>query len=86
MKNTLRTLASIMLIGVFMLNTVSSVSAKGKGDVGYQTGFVRWRAADNGFNGWTLSGVKLNSGALEFDTTTAIAGSDPSSTTRPARG
>lgn len=75
MKNTLRTLASIMLIGVFMLNTVSSVSAKG--DVGYQTGFVRWRADDNGFNGWTLSGVKLNSGALEFDAATASADTDP---------
>jgi hypothetical protein len=76
MKKVILALARIILIGVFMLNTVSSVSAKG-GDAAYQTGFVRWRAADNGFNGWTLSGVKLNAGALEFDSTTAIADSDP---------
>ncbi|HEY3476071.1 MAG TPA: peptidase C39 family protein, partial [Anaerolineales bacterium] len=61
--------------GVFMLSTVSSVSAKG--ETAYQTGFVRWRAADNGFAGWTLSGVRLNGGALEFDSATASTGSDP---------
>jgi hypothetical protein len=75
MKNTFLTLARIMLIGVFMLSTVSSVSAKG--ETAYQTGFVRWRAADNGFAGWTLSGVRLNGGALEFDSATASTGSDP---------
>jgi hypothetical protein len=48
MKKVILALARIILIGVFMLNTVSSVSAKG-GDAAYQTGFVRWRAADNGF-------------------------------------
>jgi hypothetical protein len=79
MKKTLLTLARMTLIGVLMLNTVSSVSAKGKGDVGYQTGFVRWRAADDGFSGWTLqNGVKRNaSGALELDAATASSGSDP---------
>src|SRR5215211_6442384 len=77
MKNILLTLTRIALIGVFMLNTVASVSAKGKGDVGYQTGFKRWRAADNGFSSWTLSGVKLNAAALEIDPGTASAGSDP---------
>jgi hypothetical protein len=76
MKNTILTLARIVSIGVLMLNTATSVSAKGKGDAGYQTGFVRWRAADNGFSGWTLNGVKSNAGALEFDSATAIAGSD----------
>ncbi len=48
MKNVISILARMLLIGVFMLNTVSSVSAK-KGDVGYQTGFIRWRSADSGF-------------------------------------
>ncbi len=56
----------------------SSISAKGNGDGAYQTGFSRWRAADNGFEGWSLNGVKLNaSGALEFDPVTANLGSDP---------
>lgn len=59
-----------------MLNTVSSVSAKG--DVGYQTGFIRWRAAEDGFAGWELSGVKLNSDdALEVNPATAAPGTDP---------
>src|SRR5688572_21592218 len=76
MKKKLLTLARIALISTLILTTVSSVSAKGGGE--YETGFIRWRAADNGFSGWTLSGVKRNaSGALEFDGTTAIAGSDP---------
>lgn len=76
MKNKLLTFARIALICTLMLTTVSSVSAKGGGE--YKTGFKRWRAADNGFSDWTLSGVKRNaSGVLEFDATTAIAGSDP---------
>lgn len=77
MKNVILTLARIALVGVFMLSTASSVSAKGKGDTEYQTGFVRWRAADNGFSGWALNGVKLSAGALEFNPATAAAGSDP---------
>ena len=60
-----------------MLNMVSSISPTGKGNDAYQTGFIRWRAADNGFEGWSLHGVKLNvSGALEFDPATATADSD----------
>lgn len=55
----------------------SSVSAKNNGDLGYQTGFVRWRGADHGFNSWTLSGVKLNAGTPQFDAGTASAGTDP---------
>jgi peptidase C39-like protein len=78
MKNEILTLVRIALISTLMLSMVSSVSAK-KGESNYQTGFVRWRAADNGFSGWTLSnGVKLNaSGALEFDSATASAATDP---------
>ena len=78
MKRIHLALARLTLIGVLMLNIVSSVSAKGKGEVGYQTGFIRWRAADSGFSGWMISGVKLNSsGALEFDSAGAESGSDP---------
>ncbi len=77
MKNVILALARITLIGVFMLNTVSSVSAKdSKGDT-YQTGFVRWRADDNGFSSWAMNGVILNAGALEFDAATAGTGTDP---------
>ena len=75
MKNIFLTLARITLIGVLMLNTVSSVSAKGK--TGYETGFIRWRSADNGFVGWGLSGVKLDGGALVFDAANSVEGSDP---------
>jgi hypothetical protein len=72
MKNFLLTLARSVLIGVLMLNTVSSVSAKGKGEAGYQTGFVRWRAAEGGFSDWDLNGVIVNgAGELQFASTTA---------------
>ncbi len=76
MMNRIFRLAHIALIGVLMLTTASSVSAKGT-ESAYRTGFVRWRAADNGFSGWTLNGVKLNAGALQFDRATATAGTDP---------
>ena len=61
-----------------MLNIGSSVSTKGKEDDVYQTGFIRWRAANDGFADWSLNGVKRNEkGALELDPVTASAGSDP---------
>ena len=78
MKSMILTLARFTIIGVLMLNTVSTVAARGsKGE--YQTGFVRWRAAEGGFGDWTLDGVTRNvdTGALEFDAATASPGSDP---------
>jgi hypothetical protein len=76
MNNKILILARLAWIVALMLNTVSSVSAKG--DTGYQTGFIRWRAADKAFSGWTFSGVKPNkSGAITFDGTTATSGTDP---------
>jgi hypothetical protein len=78
MKNEILTLARIALISALTLSMISSASAKGGG--AYQTGLVRWRAADvaadKNFSGWTLNGVKLNAGALEFDSLTATAGTD----------
>ncbi len=67
--------ARVALIIFLIFGAVPAAEAK-KGDT-YQTGFVRWRAADNGFGGWTLSGVHLNGGALEFDNATATNGTDP---------
>ena len=76
MKNKILTLARIALISALALSMVSSVSAKGSG--AYQTGLIRWRAADNGFSDWSLNGVKLNAtGELEFDPASASAGTDP---------
>ena len=44
----------------------------------YQTGFVRWRAAEDGFASWELNGVAVNaSGEIEFLETTATSGTDP---------
>jgi len=77
MKNEILMMARVAFISTLLLTVVSSVSAK-KGGSDYQTGFIRWRAPDNGFSSWALDGVKLNAdGALEFDTTTASAGTDP---------
>jgi hypothetical protein len=76
MKKIISILARLVLIGVFVLSTASSVSAK-RGDV-YQTGLVRWRSAEGGFSGWSLTGAKVNAdGTLAFDTTGASAGNDP---------
>jgi len=72
MKNEIPALARILLASVIMLSMVSSVAAKGDG--AFQTGFIRWRAADNGFGEWSLNGVNRNAtGALEFDPATAAA-------------
>jgi len=74
MKNEILAFARITLISTITLSMVSSVSAKGV--VGYQTGFIRWRAADRNFSNWTLSGIKLNkSGELTLNS--ATAGDDP---------
>ncbi len=77
MKNEFLAFARIALISATLLSMLAATSAKGSGVSGYQTGFTRWRAADNGFSGWTLNGVKLNAGALQFDAATATAGADP---------
>ena len=77
MKNIVLALARLTLIGVFMLNTVSSVSAKGSTGGGYQTGFVRWRAAEGSFASWALNGATLNAGTLELNPATATPSTDP---------
>jgi hypothetical protein len=69
--------STITVISILALVFVPTAAAK-NADTGYQTGFVRWRAADNGFAGWTLSGVHLKAnGALEFGGSQVEAGNDP---------
>jgi len=76
MKHKLFGTARIALIVFVIFALVPSVSAKGSST--YQTGFIKWRAANNDFaSGWTLAGVNINNGALEFNGSTAVAGSDP---------
>jgi hypothetical protein len=79
MKNRILEIARIVVVSAIIFSMVTSVSAKEKEkrDGIYQTGFIRWRAAENGFAGWTLSGVRLNAGALEFDSSTAVEERDP---------
>lgn len=65
-------------VSVIILSMVSLLPKHEQGNSAYQAGFIRWRAAENAFDTWTLTGVKLNSsGELEFDPSTAAAGSDP---------
>jgi hypothetical protein len=52
MKNEILAFARITLISAILLSMVPPVSAKARGDIGYQTGFIRWRAAENGFRNW----------------------------------
>ena len=76
MKQQILILARIVLIGAVVASMTSAAFAKGKNG-GYQTGFVRWRAADGGFAGWEQDGVKLNANSLELDPDTAHPGTDP---------
>lgn len=77
MNRTIFRTVRLLLILLIPATVVPGVAAKGGGST-YQTGFIRWRAADNGFSGWTLSGVGINaSGELEFQQATASAGMDP---------
>jgi hypothetical protein len=70
--------STITLISILALVLVPPAAAK-KANTGYQTGFIRWRAADNGFAGWSFDGVKVNNqnGTLEFDATQAKQETDP---------
>ena len=77
MNRTVFRTVRLLLILLIPATVVPGVAAKGGGST-YQTGFIRWRAADNGFADWTLSGVGINaSGELEFQQATASAGTDP---------
>ena len=78
MKPKLLTIMRISMIIIVLFALVPSVAAKKGSDSGYQTGFTQWRGADNGFAGWTLSGIQLNdNGALEFYNASAKDGADP---------
>ena len=77
MNRTIFRTVRLLLILLIPATMVPSVAAKGGGST-YQTGFIRWRAANNGFAGWALSGVSIKaSGELEFQPATASAGTDP---------
>jgi hypothetical protein len=44
----------------------------------YRAGFVRWRAADHDFEGWSLNGARLlPGGEIEFNPSTAAVAADP---------
>ncbi len=80
MKRTIFGTVRLLVILLVIATLVPSAAAKGGGGQAapYQTGFIRWRAADNSFAAWTLSGVRINaSGGLEFQQSTATAGTDP---------
>lgn len=77
MKRTIFSTARLLSILVIIAALAPAAAAKSGGS-GYQTGFVRWRAADSGFTDWTLSGVELNANhELEFQQAGASAGTDP---------
>ena len=63
---------------MLVMTSSNSPRATEKENGAYQTGFLCWRAADNGFEDWSLTGVKLNaSGALELDPVSAKPDWDP---------
>ena len=77
MKKQIQVLARIAIISAVVATMTSAAFAKGQNGA-YQTGFVRWRAADSAFAGWTIgSGTTLSNGELIFNPATAVPGSDP---------
>jgi hypothetical protein len=70
----LRTLALLAL--VFAIGLATAAAPADAASSPYQTGFARWRSADNGFASWNRAGTQLVSGALTFSTSGAISGSD----------
>ncbi len=62
-------------IGLALL--AAAMPAAGK-EAPYQTGFIRWRAAEGGFNGWQLTGTARDGdGRIIFNAATAQAETDP---------
>ena len=78
MKRSVGRCFFLLLVFVLLLAAPLAALAKGGGGAPYETGFVRWSALENGFAGWTFSGVRINdSGALEFQLDGAAAETDP---------
>lgn len=74
---TLLVILQLVLVLAIALSAAQPAGAKEK-TTSYRTGLTRWRAADGGFAGWSLSGVQLTvNGSLQFDPSGAEAGSDP---------
>jgi hypothetical protein len=70
--------STIALISILSLIAVPTAAAKKGSGGGYQTGFVRWRAAEGGFADWSLNGVHFGAGGiLEFGGTGVVPGTDP---------
>jgi hypothetical protein len=69
---------TLVLLALVCAIGLAATAPAGAASAPYQTGFTRWRAADNGFAGWTLSGVKRDAtNALQLDSSTATSGTDP---------
>lgn len=59
---------STRLLFVLLILATIAIPAQAKKETAYQTGFDNWRAAEDGFNGWTLDGIDLDAnGALIYD-------------------
>jgi hypothetical protein len=69
------TLVLRFLLPLFVLLAAAGPAAAK--DATYSTGFVRWRAAEDGFGDWSLSGVVLSGGQFVLDPATASPGEDP---------
>ncbi|MGE5139378.1 MAG: peptidase C39 family protein [Rudaea sp.] len=61
---------------VVLLALAAAAMTLGAKEAAYATGFKGFQAANGGFDGWTLSGVQLNAGALELDQATAMQKTD----------
>lgn len=68
-------------LAVAVLALAAAAPAGAKGDGTYSTAFDSWRAADNGFAGWTLDGT-----AIAADGSLRLSGGTPGTDPYPAGG
>ena len=71
MYHTLRILIPLIILAAVVVPAGAKQAA-------FSTGFIRWRAADHGFTGWTLSGAAIGgAGELRLDQATSVDETDP---------
>ncbi len=65
------------LLHYLFLPLLSAALVPDAGTPDYQAGFVHWRATDDAFSSWELSGTTLVQGGLTLDPISATPGDDP---------
>lgn len=73
-----RRIALLALVTLAFVVAPYSDAVRAASKTGYQTGFARWRSAENGFAAWTRAGSTISiNGSLQLDADRAALETDP---------